>query len=59
MADPRNVAHDKKVMEEKKHEGETIGEGAAIVPQPGKKPPMEKDETENAEENKNSVNEVG
>lgn len=40
MSDPRNVAHDKKVMEEKKHHGEDPAEGAAIVPQPGKKPPQ-------------------
>jgi hypothetical protein len=42
MPDPRNVAHDKKVMEEKKHEGEDLGEGTVNDPQPGKKPPMEK-----------------
>lgn len=38
MSDPRNVAHDKKVMEEKKHHGEDPAEGAAETPQPGKKP---------------------
>lgn len=38
MSDPRNIAHDKKVMEEKKHHGEDPAEGAAETPQPGKKP---------------------
>ncbi len=41
VADPRNVAHDKKVQEEKKHHGEEAVEGAAVTPQPGKKPPLE------------------
>lgn len=41
MADPRNIAHDKKVQEEKKHHGEEIAPGAAVVPQPGKKPPID------------------
>lgn len=40
MSDPRNVAHDKKVMQEKKHAGEDPGEGAAETVQPGKKPEM-------------------
>ncbi len=46
MADPRNIAHDKKTQDEKKHHGEEIAPGAAEVPQPGKKPPMIKDEVE-------------
>lgn len=37
MSDPRNVQHDKKVMQEKKHQGEDLAAGAAHVPQPGKK----------------------
>jgi hypothetical protein len=37
MADPRNVAHDKKVIQEKKQAGEDLESGAAHVPQPGKK----------------------
>ena len=41
MADPRNIAHDKKVQEEKKHHGEEITPGAAVVPQPGKKAPID------------------
>ena len=42
MSDPRNVAHDKKVIQEKKHHGEKAVEGAAETVQPGKKPTMEK-----------------
>lgn len=38
MSDPRNVAHDKKVMDDKRHHGEDPAEGAAETPQPGKKP---------------------
>ncbi len=44
MADPRNVAHDKKVIQEKKHQGEEPVAGAAETTQPGKKPTMEKAE---------------
>jgi hypothetical protein len=43
MADPRNVAHDKKVQQEKKHDGEEVASGATETPQPGKKPTLEKD----------------
>jgi len=46
MADPRNVAHDKKVQDEKKHHGEEVVPGAAETPQPGKKPTLEKVEGE-------------
>jgi hypothetical protein len=37
MSDPRNVAHDKKVIQEKKHHHElpAVGKGKAV--QPGKK----------------------
>lgn len=42
MADPRNVAHDKKVIQEKKHHGEEPVEDAAETVQPGKKPTIEK-----------------
>ena len=38
MTDPRNVAHDKKVQQEKKHHGEDIGADTTHAPQPGKKP---------------------
>jgi hypothetical protein len=37
MSDPRNVAHDKKVIHEKQKHGEDLAEGAAHVPQSGKK----------------------
>ena len=40
MADPRNIAHDKKVQDEKKHHHEPVApENAAVAPQPGKKTP--------------------
>ena len=38
MTDPRNIAHDKKVLQEKKHRGEEIAPGAEHAVQPGKKP---------------------
>ena len=41
MTDPRNVAHDKKVQQEKKHRGEEVAPGADQTPQPGKKPHKE------------------
>ncbi len=41
MTDPRNIAHDKKVQQEKKHRSEEIAPGADETPQPGKKPHME------------------
>jgi hypothetical protein len=37
MSDPRNVARDKTVAQEKKKHGEKIAPGAAETPQPGKK----------------------
>jgi hypothetical protein len=37
MGDPRNVAHAKKVIQEKHHKGEDVAKGAAHAPQPGKK----------------------
>jgi len=40
MNDPRNVAHDKRVQQEKKHKHEEIAPGAAHKVQPGKKPAM-------------------
>jgi hypothetical protein len=42
MTDPRNIAHDKKVQQEKKHQGQEIAPGADKTPQPGKKTHMEK-----------------
>ena len=40
MTDPRNIAHDKKVKQEKRHHGEEVAPGAAETPQPGKKTHM-------------------
>jgi len=40
MTDPRNIAHDKKVQQEKKHKHEEISPGAEHAVQPGKKPHM-------------------
>ena len=37
MSDPRNVAHDKKIIHEKQKQGENLAKDAAHVPQPGKK----------------------
>lgn len=44
MTDPRNVAHDKKVQQEKKNHGEAIAPDAEHTPQPGKKPHLKHDE---------------
>jgi len=46
MSAPRNVAHDKKVQDEKKHHGEAAVPGAVATPQPGKKPALAKDDVE-------------
>jgi hypothetical protein len=37
MGDPRNVAHNKKVVQEKHHKGESVAKDAAHAQQPGKK----------------------
>ena len=37
MTDPRNIAHDKRVRQEKKHRGEVLAPGADQTPQLGKK----------------------
>ena len=42
MSDPRNVQHDKKVINEKLKHGEDLTTGADHVPQPGKKTAAEK-----------------
>jgi hypothetical protein len=41
MTDPRNIAHDKRVQQEKKHRSEEVAPGADQTPQPGKKTHME------------------
>ena len=40
MSDPRNVAHAKKVIQEKKHHGKNPAPGAVKKVQPGKKPEL-------------------
>ncbi len=40
MTDKRNIMHDKKVQQEKKHRHEEVKPGAAQTVQPGKKPQM-------------------
>ena len=47
MTDPRNIAHDKKVQQEKHHHGEEVTPGAEKTPQPGKKTPMENHVSDN------------
>lgn len=49
MTDPRNVAHDKKVQQEKKNHGEEIAPNAEHTPQPGMKPAL-KDEHDKQDE---------
>jgi hypothetical protein len=41
MTDPRNIAHDKKVQQEKEHRGIEVAPDAEKTPQPGKKPHLE------------------
>jgi hypothetical protein len=45
MTDERNIAHDKTVAMDKKHHGQAVVENSAIVPQPGKKPPLIDEDT--------------
>lgn len=40
MTDPRNIAHDKKVAQEKKHQHLEVVPGAGHAVQPGRKPHM-------------------
>jgi hypothetical protein len=41
VPDERDVAHDKKVQQDKEDRGEEIAPGAGETPQPGRKPRME------------------
>lgn len=53
MPDERNIAHDKKVMDEEKIEDlEITGEHPEHAPQPGRKTPQE-------HEDENAINESG
>ena len=49
MTDPRNVAHDKKVQQEKKHHGEAVAPDAEHAPQPGRKPHLKHDDEASAD----------
>ena len=44
MTDKRNIAHDKKVQQEKKNHHEAISPNADETPQPGRKPHQHHDE---------------
>ncbi len=61
MSDERDVAHDKKIMNE--HKGETleiIGEHPEHAPQPGRKTPQVKETDEHAiDESGNLINDDG
>jgi len=46
MTDERNIAHDKKVADEKRERGEDAMSNAAVQPQPGRKPPQVDDDTD-------------
>jgi hypothetical protein len=48
MTDRRNIAHDKKVQQEKKHRSEEISPCLEKTPQPGKKTRLEHHASENA-----------
>ncbi len=50
MGDPRNVAHAKKVSQEKHHKGDGVAKGAVHAPQPGKKPHLARKKQAVAEE---------
>ncbi|ATV19920.1 MULTISPECIES: hypothetical protein [Pseudomonas syringae group] len=50
MTDPRNVAHDKKVQQEKKNHGEEIAPNAEHAPQPGLKPALKHDDDDKEDE---------
>lgn len=50
MTDPRNVAHDKKVQQEKKKHGEEVAPGSEHAPQPGQKPRMQHPSEDNGED---------
>ena len=45
MSDPRNVAHAKKVTQEKKHHGSDAGPGDSLAAQRGKKPAAPKNKS--------------
>lgn len=46
MTDERNIAHDKKVADDKRKAGIDTDGDAAVQPQPGRKPPQVDEDTE-------------
>jgi len=46
MTDEHDIAHDKKVADEKRQRGEDVKGNAAVQPQPGRKPPQIDADTE-------------
>jgi hypothetical protein len=61
MPDERNIAHDKKVMDEKKKD-ETLeieGENPEHAPQPGKKTPQEHEDKNAIDESGNPIHDDG
>ncbi len=46
MTDERNIAHDKKVADDKRKQGLDPDGNAAVHPQPGKKPPQVDEDTD-------------
>lgn len=50
MPDQKDKAQDKKVIEQKRDQGEDPAENAVNEPQPGKKPKLERDEEGNVKE---------
>lgn len=59
MTDPRNIAHDKKVQNDKKHKDEDIAPGADETPQPGKKPHMEHHASDDAKPDDEEASDSG
>ncbi len=56
MTDARNIAHDKKVKQEKKHKGEDTAHGTTQTPQPGKKPHLQEHESDRAADQEPATN---
>lgn len=59
MTDPGNVAHDKKVQQEKKHHGEKVSPDADEKPQLGKTPHQQHHAGDQAQHESAGVNEPG
>jgi len=59
VTDPRNIAHDKKVADQKRKDGEDASEEAAVQPQPGKKPPKVSQDTDPSNSRANELYKKG